>query len=111
MKTGKRTKANTSKALRPLRRRPKPVPPVQMVHFELTNPSAMKVAVAGTFNNWQPEKGEMKRSHNKWIKDVTLEPGTYEYRLVVDGRWMADPQAEHSVVNPFGERNSLLTVP
>lgn len=82
-----------------------------MVHFELTHPSATDVCVAGTFNDWRPEKGRMKRDRGKWTRDLTLDPGTYEYRLVVDGRWIADPLAEHSVLNPFGERNSLLTVP
>jgi hypothetical protein len=47
----------------------------------------------------------------KWAIDLTLIPGSYEYRLVVDGNWMADPNASHSVPNPFGEPNSLLVVP
>lgn len=51
-----------------------------------------------------------KQEKWKWGKGLTLKPGTYEYRLVVDGRWMPDPHADHGVVNEFGERNSLLTV-
>ena len=35
---------------------------------------------------------------------------TYEYCLVVDGRWMPDPQARETVPNPFGGRNSVLKV-
>ncbi|HUA38872.1 MAG TPA: glycogen-binding domain-containing protein [Candidatus Sulfopaludibacter sp.] len=83
----------------------------QTVHFELINPSASKVCVAGTFNDWRPDAGEMVRvDDGKWVKELALAPGTYEYRLVVDGKWMPDPQANHGVVNPFGEKNSLLTV-
>lgn len=94
------------------RRQPQSRPAPQSVHFELTNPAAAKVCVAGTFNNWKPEAGEMTRlDDGKWVKDLALAPGTYEYRLIVDNQWMPDPQADHSVVNAFGERNSLLTVP
>jgi 1,4-alpha-glucan branching enzyme len=84
---------------------------VRTVHIELIHPSATKVCVAGTFNDWKPETGEMKRlDKGRWVKNLALRPGTYEYRLVVDGRWMPDPRADHAVVNVFGERNSLLTV-
>ena len=87
-------------------------PVKQLVHFKLKNPSARKVCVAGTFNNWEANAGKMARQDDgTWAKALTLKPGTYEYRLVVDGKWMPDPQADHSVLNRFGERNSLLTVP
>jgi hypothetical protein len=81
------------------------------VHFEVTNPTAHKVCLAGNFNDWRPEKTEMMPlGGGKWEKDLMLAPGTYEYRLVVDGKWMDDPNARHSVTNAFGERNSVLTV-
>lgn len=94
----------------PVPTRMKQRPATHLVHFELTDSSATKVCVAGTFNNWKPEEGEMRRSDGKWTKDIALERGTYEYRLVVDGQWMPDPRANQSVVNPFGEQNSLMTV-
>jgi 1,4-alpha-glucan branching enzyme len=83
----------------------------QTVHFEFVDASAQKVCLAGTFNNWKPETGRMKAVGNgKWVKDLALPPGTYEYRLVVDDAWRTDPNADHTVVNPFGERNSLVSV-
>jgi hypothetical protein len=42
--------------------------------------------------------------------DLTLAPGRYEYRFIVDGEWMADPLAKDFVPNPFGGQNSLLEV-
>ena len=45
-----------------------------------------------------------------WLKETALAPGTYEYCLVVDGRWMPDPLARESVPNPYGGENSILTV-
>ncbi len=93
------------------RQRDKPQPTGHVVHFKLTHPSARHVCIAGTFNNWKAEAGEMAQQRDgTWVKDLTLKPGTYEYRLVVDGKWMPDPQADHTVLNRFGERNSLLSV-
>jgi len=80
------------------------------VHLEVTHPAARRVCIAGSFNDWQA--AEMIRlGGDKWAIDLALPPGSYEYRLVVDGHWMADPNATHTVPNPFGEPNSLLVVP
>ena len=87
-------------------------PPPPLVRFELTNPSARKVCVAGNFNNWRPEATEMiPTGGGKWAKELRLQPGTYEYRFVVDGEWTTDPMASGTVPNPFGDLNSLLAVP
>ena len=81
------------------------------VRFEFTHPTATTVSVAGTFNNWQPEAKALHPSGSgRWLKDTVLPPGTYEYCLVVDGRWIADPAAQETVPNPFGGRNSVLRV-
>ena len=81
------------------------------VHFSYIDPTARQVCVAGTFNDWDPKKGEMAlSSEGTWRKSIGLKKGIYEYRLVVDGRWMADPQAKHAVWNDRGEKNSLLTI-
>jgi 1,4-alpha-glucan branching enzyme len=81
------------------------------VHFEFTSPTATSVCIAGTFNRWQPESKTLHSSSTGlWWKDTALAPGTYEYCLVVDGRWMPDPEARETVPNPFGGRNSILKV-
>lgn len=81
------------------------------VCFEFTHPTATTVSVAGTFNQWQPEA---KTLHSEvdgcWKKEMALEPGTYEYCIVVDGQWIPDPLAMDYVSNPFGGRNSVLNV-
>ena len=83
----------------------------QTVHFEFFSPEARHVCIAGTFNDWQPETDRMSlETDGKWVRNLALKPGTYEYRFVVDGKWDADPNADHTVMNPYGERNSLLTV-
>ena len=107
-RTGKTGALHKSKILR---QRSKSKKAVQVVHFEFDDQSAHNVCLAGTFNHWKADKGKMTRLGNgKWAKDLNLAPGTYEYRLLVDGHWKADPNAEHTILNTFGERNSLLTV-
>ena len=81
------------------------------VRFEFTHPTAATVGIAGTFNDWQPETKTLHTSGvGHWWKETALAPGTYEYCLVVDGHWMPDPRARESVPNPYGGRNSILTV-
>ena len=81
------------------------------VRFEFKHPTAASVCVAGTFNDWQPEAKTLHSSGaGNWWKETALAPGTYEYCLIVDGRWMPDPLAKKTVPNPYGGRNSILEV-
>lgn len=69
------------------------------------------VCVAGTFNDWHPTASEMVRMEDgRWLKELTLPPGRYEYRLVVDGVWIPDPACPTSAPNSYGGENSILTV-
>jgi len=85
----------------------KPVEP--KVCLEFSNTGAHSVAVAGTFNSWQPEQAS-STSNGHWVKELTIGPGRYEYMLVVDGQWMADPNAKEFSPNPFGGQNSVLVI-
>jgi 1,4-alpha-glucan branching enzyme len=81
------------------------------VRFEFTHSTAVTVAVAGSFNAWHPTTKSIHCSGDgHWSKETALAPGTYEYCLVVDGKWMPDPLAHDQVSNPFGGKNSLLQV-
>ena len=90
----------------------KPETPVKSrVSFELIKPGAKSVCVAGTFNDWRPEKAPLVATSNgRWVGDLTLQPGRHEYLFVVDGQWIPDPNAKESVQNPFGGRNSIIGV-
>jgi len=84
----------------------------ETVHLEYEDSSARRVALAGTFNDWRLEGTEMiPLGSGKWAADLTLAPGAYEYRLLVDGHWKNDPRCPRTAPNPFGETNSLLVVP
>jgi hypothetical protein len=88
-------------------------PSARPVHIEFNHPKAMKISIAGTFNDWRPGATPMvSLGDGRWFKDLMLKPGVYEYQLVVDGEWMLDPRASETVANPFayGQMNSLLKV-
>jgi hypothetical protein len=53
----------------------------------------------------------MKTKDGKWIIRMLLRAGEYEYRFVVDGQWIEDPEADQSAANPHGGFNSVLRVP
>jgi chromosome partitioning protein len=71
-----------------------------------------RVQLAGDFNGWIPDAGVELQTHadGSWTKFVALEPGRYEYKLVVDGRWIADPLNPTRVPNDAGSMNSVLEV-
>ncbi len=72
---------------------------------------AEKVFAAGTFNNWRVDSTPLKRTGNgEWVLPLTLRPGTYEYRFIVDGQWCDDPLATDRVRNPHGGWNAVLKV-
>ena len=86
-------------------------PKVNRVSLELIKPDARNVFVAGSFNEWKPEKTPLACLGNgRWAGDVSLMPGRHEYLFVVDGQWLPDPKAKESVQNPFGGKNSVLVV-
>lgn len=75
------------------------------------NGTCRSVALAGTFNQWQPEQGRMTRQKDgTYRKRLQLEPGQYRYKFVVDGEWVEDPEADGLVPNPFGTSDSIVTV-
>ncbi|MEO8338131.1 MAG: glycogen-binding domain-containing protein [Nitrospirota bacterium] len=79
--------------------------------FSCDSREAQQVFLAGTFNNWNPEDIPMKHlDDGTWSVELSLEPGNYEYKFVVDGVWWA-PLGEGCVTNPFGTLNCTIEVP
>ncbi len=80
------------------------------VIFHLQWPYAKEVSVAGTFNNWDPSKDRLKENAKGWKLSKYLDPGTYEYRFVVDGIWVDDPAAKNRRPTHYGCENCILEV-
>lgn len=67
------------------------------------------VSVAGSFNGWDPSAAPMTRqSDGSFRTTLSLAPGTYHYKFVVDGRWIPDPANPARVDDGLGGYNSLL---
>jgi hypothetical protein len=87
--------------------------PAQIVkQFLFYAPEANSVRIVGNFNNWVPTKESlMERSQDgTWSKGVTLSPGKYQYRFLVDDIWVEDKNNPRAVENPFGGKNSIIEV-
>ena len=90
---------------------PTPVPSGVKITFVLPEPAARRVSLCGEFNSWSPDATPLKRrSDGQWETTVQLAPGRYQYKFIVDGRWVLDPLARESVPNPHGTLNSVLEV-
>lgn len=88
-----------------------PKPKKQKVTFCFPAPEAQSVQVAGDFTGWQQAPIALKQDKaGVWKKTVSLAPGKYEYRLMVDGQWCDDPQCPNRQPNQFGGQNCVCIV-
>ncbi len=89
-----------------------PVGPKQngnQVTFLFFDPEAKGVYIAGTFSNWKPVKMYAK-GDGTWGIILTLPGGRYEYKFIVDGEWMLDPDNFTSVKSEVGSWDSVVEV-
>ena len=66
--------------------------------------------MAGSFNNWSTKKTPLRKEGESWTTMLKLPRGRYEYRFVVDGNWVSDPNAKESVANQFGSSNAVMSL-
>ncbi len=79
------------------------------VIFRVRAEGALRVQVAGDFNDWNPGRTPMQHVDADTFQiKVPLEPGRYMYRYVVDGHWRNDPENHYVQTNPFGELNNVV---
>jgi 1,4-alpha-glucan branching enzyme len=74
--------------------------------------AATSVALAGDFNTWAMAADPLtKQADGSWTITKKLAAGTYEYKFVVDGAtWKTDEANPESKADPYGGKNSLVTV-
>lgn len=86
-------------------------PARRAINLEYIDAPGKNVAVAGTFNDWQPVKIMSDKNHDGHYRcRLMLAPGEYLYKFVVDGEWRSDAANENIVPNEFGSLNSVLIV-
>ncbi|MGE5582336.1 MAG: carbohydrate porin [Bacillota bacterium] len=81
------------------------------VTFTFKAPDANMVYLSGNFNGWSPSGDKMtKGADGVWSVTIKLKPGTYQYKFVVDGKWITDEDAASFADDGFGGKNSVLIV-
>ena len=80
------------------------------VEFTITATDAHIVALAGEFNNWaKPTPTPMhKQPNGTWVVTEQLKAGRYEYKFIVDGKWIPDPENPNRV--PENYNNSVVVI-
>jgi len=82
-----------------------------VIFYLRNNQSARRVMLAGSFNNWNPEALAMTPTDSGWIAFVTLSPGKYWYKFIVDGNWTVDKDNGLAENDGMGNNNSVYYKP
>lgn len=79
--------------------------------FSYMAPEAAKVELAGDFTGWKEAPVVLKKQKSGlWKTAVSLAPGRYQYRFLVDGEWRDDPSCPLRQANEFGTENCVCVV-
>ena len=79
------------------------------VIFQIHAPEAKTVDIAGTFSSWTLKP--MKRGKDgTWKATFRPQPGTHQYKFLVDHRWMEDPANHDKAHDGHGGFNSVRKV-
>jgi 1,4-alpha-glucan branching enzyme len=79
-------------------------------YFRLNGKQDIKAAfVAGNFNVWNGNELPMKKTGTGWELPYVLAPGNYQYKFILDGNWITDPDNPYLAVEG-GFKNSLLLI-
>jgi len=73
------------------------------------NCGAKNVAVVGSFSDWKPVRMK-KQKDGSFSANVKVAPGSYEYKFIIDGDWLVDPDNSAWALNPYGTLNSVMVV-
>lgn len=81
------------------------------VEFTYFNPSASRITIAGSFNNWNTNSHILSKDRSGiWRVVIPLGRGVYQYKFIVDGSWTQDPSNPKSADDGYGGKNSVVEV-
>ena len=66
------------------------------------------VQMKGEMNAWNPESTPLQEENGLWITNIEVEPGSYQYIYVIDGKEVLDNTNPDSVSNGMGGFNSVM---
>lgn len=67
-----------------------------------------KVAVTGDFNGWEV-LAMRKTQDGAFVRNVPVGQEAFEYKFIVDGQWIMDPDHSTWIANSCGTFNSIGT--
>lgn len=85
--------------------------PVCKVTFTIEAKDATSASVVGDFNNWNQAEGVLSKLKNGTFKGVfdLNKDGMYEFKYIVDGVYINDPEADYYIWNEFANaENGVL---
>lgn len=70
------------------------------------------VMIAGDFTDWKPKELKLtkRRNGSLWQTSIKLQPGSYQYKYLVNDCWIPDPANKRIIDNGLGTANSLISV-
>ena len=79
------------------------------IKFQYVNSKAKIVSIIGDFNDWSPQP--LTRANQKvWEITMKLNPGTYKYNYIVDGKVVLDPYNKTPIETSRGFKSSTLNL-
>jgi hypothetical protein len=73
-------------------------------------PQATTIRLVGDFNNWDSESSPMREINGEWRTWVHLLPGRHQYKFIVDGKLIPDPENPDQIDDGKGGKNSVFVV-
>lgn len=70
---------------------------------------AKECALVGSFSQWNLLP-MIKQKNGTFALTIPVLGGYHEYKFILDGQWIDDPDTEFRVPNPFGGTNSFLRI-
>ena len=87
-------------------------PKLSRVTFNVRADPGSTVFLAGDFNQWDPAAKSMTdtKGTGDFSATLSLLPGQYEYKFVINGSWCVDPTCADWVQNKHGTLNSVRRI-
>ncbi len=79
--------------------------------FTYQSSTAKEVSIAASFNNWSAKANPLTNKGNgEWKIEIEVQPNYYQYKFVVDGNWLPDPQNEWEINDGGDNFNSIVKI-
>uniref|UniRef100_A0A915CVN7 5'-AMP-activated protein kinase subunit beta-1 n=1 Tax=Ditylenchus dipsaci TaxID=166011 RepID=A0A915CVN7_9BILA len=82
--------------------------PVVFKWSSQNHPPARNVHLTGSWDQWK-RKIPLVKSTSDFSTIINLNPGRYEYKFLVDGKWVVDDNMSKTD-NPMGSQNNVISI-